>query len=116
MTIKRLAVLVALVLVCAAVPSKAEAQICDETCGIFVDSDGNWLGFGCLTGGGYFVNCQATADRCSMDSCRLTSVTTIDGLVLAVGSSCEMQRLIDRLAEYSGEPYVDKRHLLSLKE
>ncbi|WP_428276529.1 hypothetical protein [Candidatus Palauibacter sp.] len=116
MTLKRLAVLMVLVLLSAAAPNDAEAQICDETCVIWLDSEGTWAGFGCITGGGFWVNCRATANSCSLDSCRLTSITTVDGTVLAVGSSCELQKLVNGVTEYSGEPYVDDEYLTIVEE
>lgn len=112
MTLKRLAVLMVLVLLSAATPNDAEAQICDETCVIWMDSEGSWAGFGCITGGGFWVNCEATVDRCSLDACGVTSITTIDGTVLAVGSSCELQKLVNGVTEYSDKPYVDEEYLL----
>lgn len=116
MTLRRLSVLIVLILVSAVVPNEAEAQICDESCAIWITPDGEWVGFGCVTGGGYFVNCQATANSCRVDSCRLSSVTTVDGVVLAVGSSCELQTLVDRIGDYSGEPYIDENYLLIREE
>lgn len=95
MRLKRVVSIVVLGLITLAVPGDAEAQVCSELCVENVDQEGNFLGFGCSSGGGYLDNCQATADSCSLDACEIGSITTDDGTVLVVAPTCKWREALE---------------------